>query len=413
DYQLTYPLVLVAAAMLGAAFPLISHAAIGPERQAGQGVGLLYLSNIAGSALGSFLVGFVVMDYLSLKAVSVLLLGLGFALAMVLLRLAHPEGARTTALGGAVVCCILAAGSGPLFAHFYERLFYESTYRKGTTFKEIVENRNGVISVDHAETVYGGGVYDGHFNIDPATDTNGVFRCYAIAGLHPDPKRVLIIGLSSGSWAQILAHMPGVQDVTIVEINPGYLPLIAERPHVASLLHNPHVHIVIDDGRRWLVSHPDARFDFILMNTTLNWRAHASNLLSVEFMQMLRSHMLPGGVAYYNTTSSGEVQRTGATVFADALRVANFLAVSDSPIIYDRARVRTVLASMQIDGEPVYDLSDPRYRAALERTANLPVVAGEDPSKPVSYSIEGRASLLARLKDKRLVTDDNMGTEWQ
>ena len=48
-----------------------------------------------------------------------------------------------------------------------------------------------------------------------------------------------MIGMGSGSWAQIVANNPDVETLTIVEINPGYVQLIAEEPLVASVLDNP------------------------------------------------------------------------------------------------------------------------------------------------------------------------------
>jgi spermidine synthase len=295
----------------------------------------------------------------------------------------------------------------------YERLMWKDMFHGGMKFTDLVENRSGVIAVDAHGTVYGGGVYDGHFNIDPMNDTNGIFRAYAIPGLHPDPKDVLIIGLSSGSWAQILTNDPQVEDVTIVEINPGYLSLIRKRPAIMSLLQNPKVHIVIDDGRRWLAAHPDRKFDFILMNTSFNWRANTSNLLSVNFLEMIRRHLNPGGVEYYNTTGSGEAQLAGATVYPYALRVAGFIAVSDSPIVFDRDRLRSTLTAYRIDGQPVFDLSRPADRARLEQYASLAESKSSDPNQERDAVLEGRASLLRRLKGMRLITDDNMGTEWQ
>jgi spermidine synthase len=244
-------------------------------------------------------------------------------------------------------------------------------------------------------------------------DTNGIVRAYAIPAIHPNPQSVLIVGLASGSWAQVLASDAQVQDVTIVEINPGFLPLIRERAVVASLLENPKVHIIIDDGRRWLVAHADRKFDFILMNTSFNWRANESNLLSVEFLHLIRQHMKPGGVEYYNTTWSGEALKTGCTVFPYALRIFNFLAVSDRPIVFDRDRLRSVLASYRIDGRPVFDLSKPEDRAGLERIVSLPELAEVREGHEQDSPLEGRESLLRRFPRSRLITDDNMGTEWQ
>jgi spermidine synthase len=147
-----------------------------------------------------------------------------------------------------------------------------------------------------------------------------------------------MIGLASGSWAQVIANDSEVESLTIVEINPGYLPLIAQRPAVRKLLQNPKVAMVIDDGRRWLLHHPERKFDLVVSNTTWNWRANASNLLSIEFLELVRAHLNPGAIFYYNTTWSPEAMITGARVFPYALRISNFLAVSDSPIRLEQER---------------------------------------------------------------------------
>ncbi len=287
QYDLSYVFVFVAAALLGSAFPLLSHAAIDPARESGRRVSLLYMSNIVGSTLGSFLVGFVVLDYLSTRATSLLLLCMGFIVASLLAVLSGSKWPKSVFVAGCVACMAIALNSGPLFSGIYERLLFKTAYKTGMRFSDLVENRSGVIAVYPSTAefgyliriVYGGGAYDGQFNTDIMHDSNGLFRVFAMSGLHPRPRRVLMIGLGSGSWAQIAANNPQVEEMTIVEINPGYLPLIREQPDVESLLRNPKVHIVIDDGRRWLVGHPDRRFDFILMNTTWNNRANVSNLL--------------------------------------------------------------------------------------------------------------------------------------
>ena len=68
-----------------------------------------------------------------------------------------------------------------------------------------------------------GGVYDGHFLIDPEHDSNFIIRALALSAMHPHPRRILVIGLASGSWAQVLVNHPEAESMDIVEINPGYL----------------------------------------------------------------------------------------------------------------------------------------------------------------------------------------------
>lgn len=411
-YDLTFLFVAIAAALLGAAFPVLSHAAIDPNDQAGRKLSYLYLSNIIGSALGSYAIGFVVLDRLSTAHTSLLLLVCGFLMAAVLSALAGPLSRKSTLLWSLPACLILALSSHSIFHGIFERLMWKGDFKSKSTFRNLVENRSGIIAVDSDERVYGGGIYDGQFNIDPVYGTNGIFRAYSIAAFHPNPRHVLIIGLASGSWAQILVNHPKVEDAEIVEINPGYLPLIQQRPVLSSLLHNPKVHIDIDDGRRWLVSHPDSKFDLVLMNTTFNWRANTTNLLSAEFLNLLRQHLNPGGILYYNTTDSVRVQFTGISVFPYALRVSNFLAVSDSPIHFDRDAYRALLENYQIDGHRVFDLSNPVHVARIDHMVAPPLSDHETVGRFLDESIEDRSTIMHRLSGLQLITDDNMGTEW-
>ena len=176
---------------------------------------------------------------------------------------------------------------------------------------------------------------------------------------------------------------------------------------MASLLTNPKVRIVIDDGRRWLVAHPERRFDWIVMNTTFNWRANNTNLLSAEFLQLAHQHLTPGGVLYYNTTWSREVQATGIAMFPYALRLSSFLAVSDAPLRLDKDRWRAMLTAWYIDGRPVLDAADPAQRAVLENVLRL-----ADQLDMPGGNLESRAGMASRLQGVQLITDDNMGTEW-
>lgn len=409
-YQLTFPFVFVGASLLGAAFPLLSHFAISPIDRAGSKLSYIYLANIIGSASGSLLVGFVLMDHWPIQRICLFLMASGILTALLFSLYGHVRATRL-AICALAVAVLAFLCSGQLFSNLYEKMLYKRAFSGARPFRHLKETRSGVIAVTQEGIVFGGGAYDGQFSTDLNHDTNGIFRIFALSSFHPQPSEVLMIGLGSGSWAQVVASHPDVKRLTIVEINPGYLELIRQYPQVAGLLHNPKVEIFIDDGRRWLLRNPNKAFDAVVMNTTFHWRAHTSNLLSVEFLRMVRSHLKPGGVLYYNTTWSPEALLTGATVFPYSLRVWNFLAVSDRPIEVDKLRWETCLANYRIEGKPVFDLTDPTQRANLDAVVSLADTLGsKHPAR--ERAMEWGGTIRQRFSGQRLITDDNMGTEW-
>jgi spermidine synthase len=403
----------VAAACLGAVFPLLCHMSIPPDGRAGTRMSYLYLSNIIGSALGSYLTGFVLMDMLPLRQVSIALtlLGLGLGLSLILTAQLGRASFVLSAVFALAAALFIVQASEPLFHGMYDKMLMKQKYSPQVQFRDVVETRSGVIAVTHTGMVFGGGVYDGCFNVSLVNDTNGIQRAFALSYFHPNPKEVLMIGLSSGSWAQVIANHPQVQHVTIVEINPGYLRLIRRNPEVASLLHNSKVEIDIDDGRRWLVRNAGRKFDAIVMNTTFHWRSNASNLLSSEFLQLIRQHLNAGGVQFYNTTESDEAMATGLRIFPYGMRLANFMVVSNDPLQLDAKRWFDVLSQYTIDGKPVFDLSQEQHRRRLVEVMAMPATMDRD--VPGFWTLESAGHVRARTADARTITDDNMGTEWR
>jgi len=411
-YMATFFLVALSAGLMGAVFPLLTHISIAPDNRAGARLSRMYLANILGSAMGTFLVGFVLMDHWSMQQISLFLLLLGLIMAAAIQAHIARKRRRIALLGGIAALALAAILTAPaIFGTIYERMLFKSSYRPGMRFTHLLESRSGVVAVDQQKVVYGGGMYDGRFNTSLVGDANWIVRAYAIGAFHPHPRRVLMIGLSSGSWAQVIANHSQVERFTIVEINPSYLDLIRQYPEVAGVLKNPKVNIVIDDGRRWLARNPDEKFDLIVQNTTFHWRAHITNLLSVDYLRIIRKHLATGGVFYYNTTDSSDVLHTGTVVFPYALRVMNFLAVSDSPLVVDQEAWREALISYRIEGKPVLNLELAPDRQRLADVLAMADGLGQ-PGSGANAAMEYGDTIRLRTRDNRLFTDDNMGVEW-
>jgi spermidine synthase len=400
-----YGAVAATAFLLGSVFPVLCHAGATGSRNVGLAVSRLYATNIVGSTLGPLVTGFVLLDLLSTDR---LILALGVATVAVggaALAIGLPRR-RALALGGAAaLVATMGASAGPLYEGFLEKGQMKGEFGSNVErYKYRAENRSGIVAVTdnpgQGDAIFGGGVYDGRFNVDPELNSNGIQRGYLIAGLHPGPGNVLEIGLASASWTRVMAGYEAVERLTVIEINPGYLEVVRHYPDQGSVLTDPKVDVRIDDGRRFLLRNPDLRFDLIVQNASFYWRSHATSLVSEDWLRICRSHLNPGGVMYYNTTGSDEIAYTAARVFRHVVRVGTFIAISDAPFAVSADVRRTnLLRFRDRSGSLVFGPGRPSRAALLEQLVSVPLVdVGEE--------------LRART-DLGLITDDNMYTEYK
>ncbi len=402
-------MIFLVARRWGSLLPYIAHLGIAADDRAGMRTALIYLANIIGAVAGSILTGFILMDSMSLVEIAVVLAVAGSLCGIALIAIMPvPLLERFFRIGwAAAVGAIAVVAIPPLSENLLPNLQWKGP---AESFAAVVENRSGIITVTHDGTVFGNGMYDGRFNTDLTHDVNGAIRPYALSLFHPVPRDVLMIGLSSGSWAQIIANNPAVASLTIVEINPGYGELIAKAPEVASVLRNPKVTIITDDGRRWMRQNPERRFDAIVSNTTWHFRANVTNLLSAEFLELVSARLKPAGIFFYNTTDSARVQRTACQAFPYGARFTNHMVVSRAPIAWDFVRWRQIVESYRIDGRAQFDLSRDADRGILDKLSEM---QGSLTSSEADRPIELCPDVLARTAGQEVVTDDNMGSEWR
>jgi spermidine synthase len=403
----------LSAQSLAAAFPFVAQLSVPADGSAGRLAGFLYLANIVGSAAGSLLTGFVLFDLFGLRAMAVLLSILSLTLATFLIWNFSPRATRGYVLAPITLVLALCLFQGPLTRHVVDTMLYKDLVHSSSPLTHVIENRYGIVAETADHVVFGGGVYDGRFNVDPVHDSNGILRPLSLSFFHSAPRDVFMIGLATGSWAQVIAANPDVRRLTIVEINPAYIELIRQDPDVRSVLTNPKVRIIIDDATRWLKRHPDMRYDAIMANATYHFRSNATNLLSMEFNRLIEGHLRKGGIYFYNTTDSLRVQLTGCESFRYGYRYTNHMLVSTNPIHFDAVHWRQNLLATQVNGRPLFDLRRVADRKMLDNYMALAASAGRKLPQPDQRPIESCANVISRASAIATVTDDNMGTEWR
>ena len=115
--------------------------------------------------------------------------------------------------------------------------------------------------------------------------------------LHRRPRSVLIVGVGAGVTAGALSIHPEVERIVICEIE-RVVPASArlyfgeENHHVFD---DPRVELIFDDARHFLQTTSET-FDVITSDPIHPWVRGAATLYSLEYLQLARAHLNPGGV---------------------------------------------------------------------------------------------------------------------
>ena len=388
----------ICAAIRGIAFPLIHH--IGTQQiKTGSQISNVYFSNVFGSSIAPLLISFVALDYLNTQQVYILVCILTLTISILCFNQNKIK---------IIISVFSAISLSLLFVP--EKIFYKlskNSYQDKVYHTRIIENKNGFIQIYQEEKdqiVFGANVYDGKLNTDIFHNSNGIDRAYLLPVLKPEAKDILVIGLSTGSWVKVLSMMPNIEKITVIEINPAYIDLIKTDPIVSDILKDKRIEIIFDDGRKWIKKQSNEKYDIILMNTTWYWRAYASNLLSQDFLNILKSHMKPKGILYYNTTQSADAYYTATKVFPYVYKYKFMVLSSMQPIsLEDHNNIQTNLCKLvrYSTQNPVFkDQND--CSLASEIILQTPLV----PYDRINFSE------FSRHKPE-VITDDNMITEYK
>ncbi|MCK6412480.1 MAG: hypothetical protein L6Q55_08680 [Azonexus sp.] len=394
-------LILLGATLKGMLFPIVHHLGSSQGDTLGRSVSRTYFSNILGATLGPLVTGLLLLDHFS-SGTSLQLLGLlCFLAALPPLSFSLKDGRIRIASAG-LALGLAGLLSFPALQSAGSLLMHRLAHTEGGRLRMLIENRHGIVhsvaTTGDEDTVFGGNIYDGKTNIDLIRNSNMIDRAYLLYGLHPTPKRVLVIGLSSGAWTRIIGAIPGVESIDVVEINPGYIEMIRAYPHLAPLLDDPRLKLHIDDGRRWL-RRSHAQFDLIVMNTTFHWRANITNLLSVEMMELMRGSLAPGGMLAFNTTASYDAFRTAAEVFPHAYLFRNFVYAAEHDFRQQLPYLSERLQQFKLNGQPLLPATE-AYEKARTQLATIKFI-----------ELRQIADIFPR--PLQTVTDQNMITEFR
>ncbi|MEO8681565.1 MAG: fused MFS/spermidine synthase [Vicinamibacterales bacterium] len=114
---------------------------------------------------------------------------------------------------------------------------------------------------------------------------------------HPHPRKILIVGNGAGVTAGALAVHPEVERIVICEIErmvpPSARQFFGKENH--HVLDDLRTQVVFDDARHFLMTTKE-KFDIITSDPIHPWVRGAATLYSLEYLQLVRDHLEPGGI---------------------------------------------------------------------------------------------------------------------
>lgn len=395
-------LIFVVAALKAILFPIVHHLGTNiANGKVGVSVSKVYFFNIIGSTLGSLLIGGVLLDYISISSMFILIGIVCILLGGLMITKKSAVSVSAFAILGISCFCLVDKHTDYIF---------RDSFGQDISINSYIENRYGVIHIaddnkdGRKNIVLGNRMYDGILNIDPDNDINDLNRLYLLAAIHPNPKKVLVIGVSGGAWTRALSSFPTLETIDAIEINKGYLDIIKQYPVVSPILDDHRINIYIDDGRRWLKRNSDKKYDLIVMNTTYHWRSGITNLLSQEMMNILHNSLNPNGILAFNSTRSLDTLKTAQSVFKYAYwGTMGFIYASDSEISIDNNVAKNRLDKLVLDGKPLFnEVSKQLKNGAYQKTLATKLLSLDEVEKLYNLG-----------RDTEIITDSNMITEYK
>ena len=309
SYAFTFDALRCAAALLpatflwGASFPLMLAAPGLRSAQAADGLGQhvarINAINTTGALAGVLTFTLYGIPSLGSHGAQQLLVVLA-ALAGVLLLWSVPGQRRIVPIGMAVVAAALAVAIVPAVPG--RLIAYGRSVNSWDSIKSFLYLAEGATS-SVAVTEHVGGTRQFHIaGKVEASDLDVDMRLERMLGhipalVHPNPRSILIVGVGAGVTAGALSIHPEVERIVVCEIEP-MVPASArmffgnENHHVFD---DPRVELIFDDARHFLETTRET-FDIITSDPIHPWVRGAATLYSLEYLQLARAHLNPGGV---------------------------------------------------------------------------------------------------------------------
>jgi spermidine synthase len=309
DLVRCFYVVLPGAMLWGASFPLALASVAITEQDAARLAGGVYAANTVGAIAGSMITSFVLVPWIGSSHAEQTLIIVSALSALLMLEPSYTgatEGKPRFSLSGTAVLAVAMVVAG-LFARSVHELpgllvaygRYAATRLGQADIIYVGEGVNASVAV--SELSNGVRNYHNAGKVQASSEPQDM-RLQRMLGhlttlIPTQAKKVLVIGCGAGVTAGAVSIDPAVEHETIAEIEP-LVPRVVSTyfaQHNFDVVRNPKVHVRIDDARHF-VEATNETFDAVTSDPLDPWVKGAAMLYTVEFFEMVKKHLNPGGV---------------------------------------------------------------------------------------------------------------------
>jgi spermidine synthase len=222
----------------------------------------------------------------------------------------RPSRTRSIAWAAAATTAVVALIAGPL-------TWLSQLELPGTVILDQRSGREGLVAVVESTRLGRRIVMSTQYSLGGTALRHEQERLAHVSlMLHPDPQRVMVIGLGTGiTPGAVLAHRC-VRSLTAVELSPLVVQAadryFAEFNH--EIMRSDRAAVVVEDARTYLASAPGG-YDVVVGDLLLPWASGEARLYSLEHFRAARAALRDGGVfcqwlaAYQLTPAHVEIIR--------------------------------------------------------------------------------------------------------
>jgi spermidine synthase len=293
--------VLFPTILMGMSFPLLCAVYGRQIQMLGRRTGLLVAVNTAGTVVGSLLPVFVLVPMLGIQKSITLISAIYGAIGLLLLvrgGLSKRGLVWRMAVGYALVLIFLF---DIVPSNFCQGVFLATNFNlyKHTEIQFYREGRTGTAIVTRDVVSNCRQVYINSVSEVPLLYCHQI--CFKMLGdlapmLQPNPEEVLMICFGGGVAAGATTQIPEVKHLTIVDLESSVVEaatLLQKENN--GLLANPKTHIVIDDGRNYIMT-SRRKWPVIVSDSTHPKSGDSWVLYTQEFYRLVREHLTNDGV---------------------------------------------------------------------------------------------------------------------